>query len=170
VLVKSYIGFKDLWGATFDKQFIRLEMNLIKEKEETHHVLVVVGHSLFDLVQELLLVQNRNGLKTLVRQGGLQIILTRVNVVDHGKVDVAKLDQIGVKLDYIQDVLSRKSVGSQSFLDLGKNLLMGRIVGVQNRVHGRVFISKTIQEMLGENPSHIAINGFLDCFFYKCLI
>lgn len=80
----------------------------------------------------------------------------------HSKVDITHLDQIRIKLDNIQNVFTSKRVTSQTFLDFGQNFQMHRIRSIQKVHESAVFVTETVEKVLGENPADVTVNGFLD--------
>ena len=76
---------------------------------------------MLDLLEDLLLGEDGVLLEALVGEGGLEgalLDLLGVDVVGHGKVDVAELEQLGVLEHNVEEVLPGEGVLPQTLLIL----------------------------------------------------
>lgn len=144
----------DLGGG----EVVGLEDGVVEDAESSHdHLLVLVGDSLGDSVLELLVGQNGN-----LGGGGVAAILDTGAQMNVGKRGVQGADQLGVRLDDLQNVVGSEGLGTETALELGKQSSLTAVVDVKDLRQRDVLGAKTVEEVLNENPSRVGVDGLLE--------
>lgn len=144
---------------------VGLEDGGVENTEGGHdHFIVLVDCGARDELLQLLAVQDLVDLEAHVAQGGEEIILGRpagLHIVGVGKIQIELVDELGVSVDDLEDVVGREGLGTQPLLDLGQQFSMNAVVGVEKGGQGGVFGAKAVEELLDKDPRAVSVDGLL---------
>ncbi len=108
----------------------------VEDAERRHdHLVMLVGRRPRDQRLEFLIGHDLVHLQTKIAEGRDEVILLapRLDVVGVGESEIERADQIRILMDDLEDVLGREGLGAQATLDLGQDLSMYAVAGIQDR-------------------------------------
>lgn len=116
---------------------VGLENGCIEDAEGSHdHLIVLVGGVGCDELLQLGAVQHLVHLQPQVAQGGQEVIASDtpgLNVMGVGKVEVELVDELGILVGDLHDIIGGEGLRTQSLLDLGQQFGVDAVVRVEER-------------------------------------
>lgn len=159
-------GDSDLGGLVE----IRLQDGLVEDHNGGHDEDVVGRLTLsLDLVVDILFARAGFRLETLEGERRADVLRgrrRRGDVVCPSKVEVQEFQKGGVGRHNFKDELPSEGFVTETFLEFREDLLVGGILGVQERLKGLIFAAETVEEMAHKDPGAVCVNTFLDTEFH----
>jgi hypothetical protein len=121
-----------------------------------------VGSQRLDSLADILNTQVFHDIQALEGDGGLERSLALVDVMGRSKIGIEDLDQLGISLDDVQNVFTGEGILTKTLLQFGKHLLVYRVGTIQDGCQTQVFLTQSVEEVLGKDPSNITIGHFLN--------
>lgn len=136
---------------------VSLQDRVVEGAESIHDkLLVLVVDSPGNEVLEGLVAENIDwgrGDRLLRREPSVEVSV--------GEARVEGSDEIWVLSNDLQDISSGESLGTKTALDVGEDLGVGAVCGVQSRNQRGVLGSQSVEEVLHEHPHAVTVDGLL---------
>lgn len=119
---------------------------------------MLVSNSLSDAVLELVVGENLD----LGSGSEESAVVVGANAqVDIGERGVQRADEARVVLDDFEDVVRGESLSTETALELGQKLGLATVVDIEDLGQRNVLGTKTVEEVLDEDPSRVGIDSLL---------
>lgn len=168
----SVLGFREEAGVETEGKGdlgrgveVGLQDGLVEDAESGHdHGVVLVDGVLCDQLLKLGFGQSPVNRHALVREGREEVVgvSASLHVMRVGEGKVERADQGRVLVHDLEDVVCGESLVTQTLLQLGEDLSVDSVARVKHRRKSVVLIAKSVEEVLGEDPHAVSVDGLLE--------